>query len=52
MSDNPCDLCGSEIAVTTDVWLNDTPVTACQACILRELTAEQERLGLYADWSL
>lgn len=41
-----CDGCGRDTTVT-DVWINRTPMTLCQRCVLDALTAEGERLGQY-----
>lgn len=41
-----CDGCG-QLTVVTDVWIDRTPTTLCQPCVLAALTAEGERLGGY-----
>lgn len=41
-----CDSCGKH-AVVTDVWIEGTPMTLCQPCVLDALTAEGESLGQY-----
>ena len=41
-----CDACG-KCTVVTDVWIDRTPMTLCQPCVLDALTAEGERLGQY-----
>lgn len=41
-----CDGCG-EYTVVTVVWIDRTPMTLCQPCILDALTAEGEHLGQY-----
>jgi hypothetical protein len=41
-----CDSCGKR-AVVTDVWIEGTPMTLCQPCVLDALTAEGESLGQY-----
>ena len=41
-----CDACG-KYTVVTDVWIDRTPMTLCQPCVLDALTAEGEHLGQY-----
>ena len=41
-----CDTCG-KCTVVTDVWIDRTPMTLCQPCVLDALTAEGEQLGQY-----
>lgn len=41
-----CDACG-KCTVVTDVWIDRTPMTLCQPCVLDALTAEGEQLGHY-----
>lgn len=41
-----CDACG-KFTVVTDVWIDRTPATLCQPCVLDALTAEGEQLGHY-----
>lgn len=41
-----CDACG-KCTVVTDVWIDRTPMTMCQPCVLDALTAEGEQLGHY-----
>jgi len=41
-----CDACG-KCTVVTDVWIDRTPMTLCQPCVLDALTAEGEQLGQY-----
>ena len=41
-----CDGCG-KYTVVTDVWIDRTPMTLCQPCVLDALTAEGEQLGHY-----
>lgn len=41
-----CDACG-QVTVVTDVWIEGTPMTLCQPCVLDALTAEGESLGQY-----
>lgn len=41
-----CDACG-KCTVVTDVWIDRTPMTLCQPCVLDALTAEGESLGQY-----
>ena len=41
-----CDTCG-KYTVVTDVWIDRTPMTLCQPCVLDALTAEGEHLGQY-----
>lgn len=41
-----CDTCG-KYTVVTDVWIDRTPMTLCQPCVLDALTAEGEQLGRY-----
>ena len=41
-----CDGCG-KCTVVTDVWIDGTPMTLCQPCVLDALTAEGEQLGHY-----
>ncbi len=41
-----CDACG-KCPVDTDVWIDRTPMTLCQPCVLDALTAEGEQLGHY-----
>jgi|JI10StandDraft_1071094.scaffolds.fasta_scaffold331469_2 hypothetical protein len=46
-----CDGCG-ERTVVTDVWIDRTPTTLCQPCVLDALTAEGEHLGNYFGWEI
>lgn len=46
-----CDGCG-KCTVVTDVWLDRTPTTLCQPCVLDALTADGEHLGNYFGWEI
>ena len=46
-----CDGCGKR-TVVTDVWVDGTPTTLCQPCVLDALTAEGEHLGNYFGWEI
>lgn len=46
-----CDGCGKR-TVVTDVWIDRTPTTLCQPCVLDALTAEGEHLGNYFGWEI
>ena len=46
-----CDGCGKQTTVT-DVWIDGTPTTLCQPCVLAALTAEGEHLGNYFGWDI
>lgn len=41
-----CDACG-KCTVVTDVWIDRTPMTLCQPCVLDALTAEGRDVQLY-----